>query len=62
MTGGTPLLNEAVNRLEGGFFNPNLAAFRADLGGDILKEAEMSSAPFLMGDGRSAELAPAHGT
>jgi hypothetical protein len=51
MAGGAPLLDQAVNRLQGGFFNPNLPALGADLGRDILKEVEMPFAPFLVGGG-----------
>jgi hypothetical protein len=61
MAGGLSAFDQAVNRLEGLFLNPNLAALRADLRGNILEEVEMPSAPLLMGNRGRAELATAHG-
>ena len=62
MAGGLSPLDQAVNRLQRCFFNPNLAALHADLRGNVLKEVEMSPAPIFMGNRGGAELATAHGT
>jgi hypothetical protein len=62
MAGRLSPFDQAVNRLEGLFLNPNLATLRADLRRNILEEVEMPAAPLFMGDRRRAELATAHGT
>jgi hypothetical protein len=62
VAGGLSAFDQAVNGLQGFFLNPNLAALRADFGGNVLEEVEMSAAPLLMGDRGGAELATAHGT
>lgn len=47
MAGWASALDEAVDRFQGFLFNPNLATLGADLGRNILKQIEMSVAPFL---------------
>jgi hypothetical protein len=62
MAGGLSPFDQTVNRLEGGFLNPNLAARRADFRGNILEEVEMPATPLLVGNRRGAELATTYGT
>jgi hypothetical protein len=61
VAGALSSFNQAVDYLQGLFLNPNLAALRADLRRNILKEVQMRATSFLVGNRGGAEFTATHG-